>query len=460
MRWWRRLGVRWRITIGSVVVGAVLLLGAGTLLLQQVQQAQLNSDKKILYGASTPYVAQVQKHPAAIDRPGGEQRLVVLNPEGKAVASNLPDPIRDRLPKLSRLSAGSHFITSGSVRYLIVVRKVVRADGVWRIIAARDQTSTTEVVLRNLTNIVVVGGAVLLVGFGIASWLLTTVALRPVTVMRRRAETLEAIGSDELLPVGEARDELSALAVTLNAFLSRVRAAAAREKQVVADASHELRTPITVLRGQIELAKREPGDRDRLLEIDATAARLSNLAVNLLVLSTLEADTSHPTSTWSELVDEFTTATDRARMLATSAGAEIDFEVERPEGSELYVISATDLGRTIDNLVRNAVTAGGAGTTVTGWLRRTGDQLELTIEDDGPGIPEDFVATATARFTRASQATEGAGLGLAIVQRIAERGGGALALRNVAPHGLRVTLRIPTARTFSLARSGSDAGIG
>ncbi|WP_284254286.1 sensor histidine kinase [Pseudolysinimonas kribbensis] len=442
-----------------MIAGAVLLVGAGALLLQQVEQAQINSDKKILYGASTPYVAQVRSHPTALDRPGGEERLVVLDPAGSARVSNLPDAISDRLPELHRLSSGSHFASYRGTRYLLVVRKVERSDGVWRIVAARDESSTTDIVMRNLTNIIVVGGVALLAGFGVASWVLTTVALRPVTLMRRRAETLEAIGSDEQLPVGRAQDELSALAVTLNAFLARVRASAAREKQVVADASHELRTPIAVLRGQLELAKRDPGDLDRLREIDETAARLSNLAVNLLVLSTLEADTTRPTSTWPQLVDEFAAATDRARMLATPAGAEIDFDVERPDGDGSYAISATDLGRVIDNLVRNALAAGGAGTTIRGSLARTATLLELRIEDDGPGIPDDFIATAADRFTRASPATEGAGLGLAIVRRIADRAAGSLELANREPHGLRVTLGIPAAETFRRAARPSGAAV-
>jgi len=442
MRWWRRLAIRWRITIGSVLVGAVLLTGAGLLLLQQVEQAQLNSDKKILYGASTPYIVQVKETPHEIDAPSGEERLVILDPDGKSVASNLPDPLSDRKHELARLSPGAHRETYEGIDYLIVVREVVRSDGTWRIVAARDQSTTTDVVMRNLTNIVVIGGAALLLGFGIASYLLTTFALRPVTTMRRRAETLEA-DEDGLLPVGPAQDELSALAMTLNAFLERVRAAAAREKQVVADASHELRTPIAVLRGQVELAKRHPGDPDRLLDIDQTTARLSNLAVNLLSLSTLEADGAAPIGTWTELAEEFRISSERARIVADAGGAAVDFAAETPVGSGHYGITGTDLGRVIDNLVRNAIAAGGRGTTVTARLRTDAAMLELTVEDDGPGIPEDFLATATERFTRVSTATEGAGLGLAIVQRVADRGGGSLQLVNVTPHGMRATLTIP-----------------
>jgi two-component system, OmpR family, sensor kinase len=445
MRWWRRLSIRWRITIGSVLVAAVLLTAAGFLLLQQVQQAQINSDKKILYGASSPYIALVQKDPDQLDVPTTEERLVIIDPRGLAVVSNLPDPLRDHLPSLAKLSPGSHFLTREGIDYLVIARIVNRPDGIWRVVAARDETTTTEVVMGNLTNIVIIGGAALLVGFGVASWLLTTAALRPVTTMRRRAETLEGLDSDELLPVGPAQDEVSALAATLNAFLARVRAAAAREKQVVADASHELRTPIAVLRGQVELAKRHPGDPDRLLDIDQTTERLSHLAVDLLALSSLESEGARPVGTAAELAVEFQAAAERSRLVAGTAGATVAFEADEAPGADRYAITATDLGRVIDNLVRNAIAAGGSGTTIRGRLRLGAEALELAVEDDGPGIPEDFLPTATARFTRVSTATEGAGLGLAIVQRVADRGAGTLELRNVAPHGLRVTLRVPPA---------------
>ena len=451
MRWWRRLSIRWRITIGSVLVAAVLLTAAGVLLLQQVQQAQINSDKKILYGASSPYVALLQQDPGQVDVPSSEERLVVFDPRGRPVSSNLPDPLRDHLPSLAKLEPGSHFLTREGIDYLVVARVVNRPDGIWRVVAARDETTTTEVVVGNLTNIVLIGGATLLVGFGIASWLLTTAALRPITAMRRRAETLEDLDSDELLPVGPALDEVSALASTLNAFLERVRAATAREKQVVADASHELRTPIAVLRGQVELAKRHPDDPDRLLDIDQTTQRLANLAVDLLALSTLESEGARPVGTAAELAMEFQAAGQRSRIVAEPAGVAIAFGWDGADGSDAapgsdgYAITATDLGRVIDNLVRNAIAAGGAGTTIRARLALAGDALELTVEDDGPGIPEDFLPTATARFTRVSTATEGAGLGLAIVQRVADRGAGALELRNVVPHGLRVMLRVPPA---------------
>ena len=265
-----------------------LLAGAVFVARIQIAQVQINADKKLLYSASTPYIAQIRNHPAQIDQPAGEQRVAVLDPGGSIVASNLPAPLAARPDIFADLKSGSHFVTFAGVHYLVTVESVDRADGTWKIVASRDQ-QPTELVLANLTNILVGGAAVLLVGFGLASWLLTAAALRPVTQMRRRAELLRATNSAKPLPVGPAKDELAALAVTLNNFIDHVRKTAAREKQMVSDASHEIRTPLAVLKIQLELAHLSEGDaaalRGDLVRAEATVDRLSRLATSLLELS-------------------------------------------------------------------------------------------------------------------------------------------------------------------------------
>jgi signal transduction histidine kinase len=457
MRRLSRLSIRWRITIGSVLVAAVLLTGAALVFRQQIQQAQINSDKKLLYGASTPYITQIQNHPGQIDTPAGEQRVVVVNPAGQSVASNLPHSLSSGLDQFSNLDSGSHFVALGNSEYLVVVRVVHTTEGDWKVIATRDQGTTTAIVLSNLTNILVIGGLILLVGIGVASWVLATIALRPVTLMRRRAESLPEFTSSELLPVSPARDEISALATTLNAFLTRLRAGAARERQMVSDASHELRTPIAVLRAQLELARLSSGDaaalqRD-LAAAEETAERLSRLATNLLTLSSIETDRTPERAAWSELVDEFLAASDRAQLLGLTRSLNIDFSVQDPDADDAYPISTTSFAQILDNLIGNAVHAAPDRGAVRAHFSRKGWELELVIADTGPGVPMDFLEIAFDRFTRplggSRVASEGAGLGLAIVKAIVDRSGGNVVMANGEPSGLEVTIRIPSARQVS-----------
>jgi two-component system, OmpR family, sensor kinase len=456
----RRLSIRWRITIGSVLVAAILLTGAAFVFRGQIQQVQINSDKKLLYGASTPYIAQILNHPTQIDKPAGEEHVAVVNPAGKIVTSNLPDTLSDRLGTLRVLNSGSHFLTFSQVHYLVTVETVATPDGEWRILGTRNEAAT-EAVLANLTNILVIGAGVLLIGFGLASWLLTTAALRPVTRMRRRAETLRASGSPEPLPVGPANDELAELANTLNDFIASVRVTAARERQMVSDASHELRTPIAVLKAQLELAHLSEGDaaalRNDLTLAEDSVDRLSKLATNLLELSALEAEFEIKATDWQSLVTEFVATSDRARVLALSKKVRVEFDVEESEDDLRYRVSTTHFGQILDNLTSNAIRAAPEGGAVSVRFSQRDGQLWLVVDDSGPGMPDSFIPVAFDRFSRPDEQRGGtgggSGLGLSIVSAIVSNAGGEVSLANRDEGGFTVEVTLPAVNPSIDARS-------
>jgi len=265
--------------------------------------------------------------------------------------------------------------------------------------------------------------------------------------MRERAATLGA-ADDGDLPVGAAHDELADLANTLNEFLARVRTSASREKQMVSDAAHELRTPLAALRTQLELAHDDFGDAAALaLQVRAaevSVERLSSLATNLLELTRLEQEAEPATSTAHDLAEEFTTSVDRARLLGLTKSADVTFEVGTLDGT--YGLSTQSFGRLTDNLLANAIAAIGTHGSVTAELAQDAGGLILTVTDDGPGMPESFVAHAFERFTRPdnsrTSATGGSGLGLALVKAIAESAGGAASVTNLQP-GFRAQVTIP-----------------
>lgn len=449
MSWFRRLSIRWRITIGSVLVAAVLLSIATYAFRFQVEQVQIASDKKLLYDASTPYLTEIAAHPSQIDPPAGEQHVAVVNPAGLVIVSNLPDKLSGRLANLTTLSDGSHFITQSHSNYLVIVRTVTTPAGDWHVVATRDQR-LTAIVIANITKVLTIGAVLLLLGFGLASWLLTTAALRPVARMRQRAEMLRANGSSEPLPVGPARDELAALGVTLNDFIASVRATAAREKQMVSDASHELRTPIALLKVQLELAHLSEGDAIALkgdLELaEESVDRLSRLATNLLTLSTLDAGHETPSTSGQTLIAEFVVASDRARLLALDTAINVEFDVDDESDNRYYPISATHFAQVIDNLVSNALRAVSQSGEVRARLQHDPAGLHLFVEDTGPGMPEDFIDIAFDRFTRPDTqrgGTGGSGLGLSIVAAIVARANGTVYLENRPQGGFTVRVVIP-----------------
>jgi signal transduction histidine kinase len=269
--------------------------------------------------------------------------------------------------------------------------------------------------------------------------------------MRKRAEELGAEPGDGDLPVGPAQDELAQLARTLNSLLKRVRRSNAREKQMVSDAAHELRTPLAALKTQLELAHDDFADADalaaRVVLAEQSVNRLASLANNLLELSRVEAAKNRSvTATTSQLVTELMGSIDRARMLALAKSVDVGFDLVGVDNDLTFALDAQSFGRLTDNLLSNAVAAVDHDGTVALTMTQDEEGIAVEVSDDGPGVPESFIPRAFERFTRPDSArTEGvggSGLGLALVRAIATSAGGEAALHNTYP-GLTVVVVIP-----------------
>ena len=451
----RRLSVRARITIGSLLVAAVLLAGALLIVRSQVGMILSNADAALAQGDLTAFENDIAANPTAeVDNPGTGVLVYVRNPAGAVQVNTLPHDINGVIATRAAATEQFEFTDDEGRDFLVVGREVSTSAGVWALWSARS-ISSSELALEGLDRVLVIGGIILLLGFGAASWLLATVALRPVARMRRQADALGTTLDGEL-PVGDARDELAALATTLNELLARLRASSAREKQMISDAAHELRTPLASLTTQLELAHDDAGNADalaaRLRGAETSAARLAALATNLLELNRLETDARQPTTSSSaELTNELMGAIDRARMLGLPRSVEVGFEVRGAEVSagatgQRYRIDPHSFGRMLDNLLVNAVNAVSERGAIEVSLTHGSHGLDLAVRDDGPGMPPEFVSKAFERFSRPdagrSTSAGGSGLGLALVHAIVVSAGGTVELRNGTP-GFAVEVHLP-----------------
>jgi signal transduction histidine kinase len=237
----------------------------------------------------------------------------------------------------------------------------------------------------------------------------------------------------------------------LNDFLDRVHDGTLREKRMVSDAAHEIRTPLAALRTQLELAHDDFGDpaalEAEIIGAEQSVARLTALANDLLELSRLEAEPGETLyATTPSLIDEAMGSIDRARMLAQPNAVEVSFALGDLDDAASYRIEPRSFARILDNLLTNAVNAVDKSGTVDLRLDLHGDDLEVAVSDNGPGIPESFLPRAFDRFTRPDDSRTttagGSGLGLALVRLIAETAGGIASLTNTG-HGLTATVRLP-----------------
>jgi signal transduction histidine kinase len=274
--------------------------------------------------------------------------------------------------------------------------------------------------------------------------------------LREMAHTAAAVDAGELshrIAATGARDEVRVLADAFDHMLDRLEDAFARQRSFVSDASHELRTPLTVLRGQLEVLARQPHvSTDDVRRVEATVRpeilRMQRLVDDLLLLA--QADEHEAVHLAPVSVRPFfSDLHERLRALADRR-----FEVsELPDGT--VPADADRISQVVGNLVRNAVEHTGPGGLVRLEVAANGTELEVAVEDDGPGIPPEERARIFDRFHRSdrgARASGGAGLGLAIARAVVEAHDGRIEAGASAAGGARVAFAIPGFRRAEPAR--------
>jgi signal transduction histidine kinase len=323
-------------------------------------------------------------------------------------------------------------VTGGPVRLL------ARPAGAGRAVVVGASLEDRDEAVAELTGLLLVAGPLALLAASALGYLVAARALRPVEVMRARAGEISGARSGERLPLPEARDELRRLGETLNAMLERIDDALARERAFVADAGHELRTPIAVLSAEVELAltgDRPPDElRAALASARDEAGRLARLADDLLALARMDEGRLRLHRERLEARALLEAVAARFSPGAASAGRRIAVEAEpglTVEADRVRVEQA--VANLIDNALRH-----GAGTIAVG-ARRVAGGVELTVADEGPGVAPDEGEAVFARFARGSGADgAGAGLGLAIVRAVARAHGG-----EARVEGATAVIRLP-----------------
>jgi two-component system OmpR family sensor kinase len=294
---------------------------------------------------------------------------------------------------------------------------------------------------REVREAMLIAIPILLALAGAGGWWLASVGLAPITAMAGRAVRLPLSGSDDL---GEpARgDELGQLTRAFNGLVARLRAALQTQRQFMADASHELRTPVSIIRSAAEVGlsreRRDEADyRETLAIARDQARRLTRLVEDMLVLARADAGgyPIHPVELdLGEVVDDCRRA---VKVLAAERGVTVqasaaDREIPFRGDEDL-------LRRLIINLLHNAIQHTGPGGSVGVKVASENGHVEIRVADGGPGIAETDRARIFDRFVRLDEARtgngNGAGLGLPIAKWIAEAHGGTLTLETSTPTG-------------------------
>ncbi|MEZ2329521.1 sensor histidine kinase [Mesorhizobium sp. RCC_202] len=246
--------------------------------------------------------------------------------------------------------------------------------------------------------------------------------------------------------VAGAQNEIRPLIDALNAYMARVRAQMAAQRRFIANAAHQLRTPLALLSTQASYALRETASDQRqeaLVALQASSGKLARLAEQLLTLSRAEPGSRRPRADRIDLTEAARHVLEAQAPAAIKRGIDLGLDETGPVP---VIGDGTMLREMIVNLVDNALRYTPAGGTVTVKLATLDSQAVLTVCDDGPGIPPEEREHVFERFYRLPGAAEdGSGLGLAIVREVVENAGGSVTLADGAARGLMVEVRLPLA---------------
>ncbi len=462
--WWRlmrRAGpgtVRARVTaVAGLALTAAVVLG-----LAVMYRLQLNSADETIQGQLRTYVTQIEQSAtdgnfhgtltaSALDPAAQAQ---VLAPDGTVLAAsrNLAG-----LPALYTLAPG----TAEPVRQraanrvlpsdLSVYGEHVMAGGRPVAIIATTRTYLVSQVDQTFARLLIIGVPALLILACATVWLVTGRALRPVERIRAAVTAITSADLTQRVPEPGTHDEIGRLASTMNDMLARLEDAAARQRRFVADASHELRSPLTAIRTGLEVGLSHP-DRASWPEIARRATRqserLEQLIAELLVLAKADA---RQVAARREPVDLTALLTD-LRAAAAAPGLAIELSV--PPGTATTG-NPEDLYRLFRNLLDNAVRYASHRVRITAVTGPDGTVVE--VADDGPGIPAAERERVFGRFVRLDASRErasgSAGLGLAIVREIAAAHGATVVLTEAEWGGTRAVVTLCADRETT-GRSG------
>jgi signal transduction histidine kinase len=437
-----------RITAAAVLaIGLTLALGG--IWLVRAHRAELTADVETAARLRSRDIAAdvgAGNLPPVIAVPRGDENLVqVVDDQGRVVAASANLHRHSRLSTLAPgedgyASATVHHLERGEGPFRLVARRATGPGGNYIVYAAGNLEPVTHSSY-TLTRLLEFALPTLLLLVGVLTWFLTGRALRPVEAIRREVEVVGAEDLHRRVPEPPSGDEIARLARTMNAMLARLEDANDRQLRFVADASHELRSPLTGMRTQLEVDLEHPEQADWEAtgrDVLADTVRLQRLVDDLLVLAVADESALDTTHRASVDLDEIVLS--EARRLQSRRDVRVD--TSAVSGAQVEG-NADQLHRVVHNLLDNA--ARYAESTVKVGLHESSTAVTLTVVDDGPGIPAVERERVFERFARLDDAhadTCGNGLGLAIVREVVSAHGGSVAVENTPGAAFTVTLPI------------------
>lgn len=446
--------VRGRLTLWYTAVVAVVLVAFSSISYVSMAREIRDATDASLAGTAREFAAAVALDPSnavsgnnvPLDFRYSDRDLIVLTPGGSIIASSRLHLTSEEQQRLAaRVRSGiSGFVTlpggseNDGIRVFVMRVRVI--DQPFAIAVARSLHEQTDR-LESAARSVFLGIPLALVLAAGGGYLLARNALRPVTAMSRQARQIGAETLTARVPVENERDELGFLAVTLNDLLERLQSSFEMQRRFMADASHELRTPVSIIQGEADVTltrpDRSPDEYRESIEVMQKASlKLTRIVHNLFLLARTDAG-QYPMQRSRFYLNELIADCVRSmRNIAATRGVTLE-----QSGDAETVIEADEelVNRMLLNLIDNALKFTPAGGRVV--VQATAGVIR--VSDTGTGIAPEDRGRIFERFFRADRTTGGAGLGLPIARWIAEAHGGSLTLERSDAGGTTFRIELP-----------------
>jgi signal transduction histidine kinase len=457
----RTTGVRVRTTIVAVLaVGAALVVTA--VIMEVRLRNTLTSDIEDAAQLTAQAIAGAIEHgsiPPTIETGDADEEFIqVMDPAGVVISAT--ENLSGRTPVVTDLENDEGVVVEGlpfedgDGRFIVVAKTAPTDQGPHTVVVGRALEEVSDAT-NEVARLVILGLPVLLAVVGAVTWAVVGRALAPVESIRSEVEEITGDQLSRRVPVPASDDEIAHLATTMNDMLDRLQEGRDRQRRLVSDASHELRSPLAVIRQHAEVALAHPEDSDAEEFADIVLAedlRLQRMVDDLLLLTRIDEGTLALHRSEVDLDD--IVLEEAARLRASEIDRRIDSKgvsAGRVHGD------AAHLERLVRNLLDNAIRH--ADTTVTLSLKETGREVVFTVDDDGPGIPPADRERIFERFERLEEARDrnsgGTGLGLSIVQEIALAHHANVTVEDSPAGGARFEVHFPRNGESEAATTGS-----
>jgi signal transduction histidine kinase len=442
--------VRWRVTaVASLAIIVVLVAVGWGLVVNHRRELTSSLDERMTELADDLADGLRDGEPLVVDRVGGDDWVVQLVAGDREVIA-----ASEAIAELPPLGAEVDDQRIGPIDPLpgtdddamrLLSRTVEAPQGrvTIHIAAPTDDIAESVATLERSLLVAVPLAALVL---GVLTWLLVGRTLRSVEEIRAAVDDIGGGDLHRRVPVPPGDDEIARLARTMNDMLARVEESQERQRRFVADASHELRGPLTRMRTELEVDLGHPATADPAAthrSVLEEVVGLQQLVDDLLVLARRDSDATDPgDAEWVDVGDIVRRAQEHAR---DRDGVDITVDVE---GSSTTFGRRNDLQRAVGNVLDNAVRHARSAVQVS--VLRNGESVAVAVEDDGDGVPLAERERIFERFARVdwsrSAGTGGAGLGLSIAREVVERHGGTIELDPRSGRGARFVITLPSTR--------------